>query len=215
MVTENGESDALLTRSLISSTGLSGPFILSSLLSRMNPPQPLLPMYYANGSYAAYLGPGASDVRHLIYPVPEVGPKAYGFSSLGTHLTLDLSGSIRFGPDIECIAPPGEDEFTEDEGAIDFRTSHLVAIGSTDTLYVRGYKVLSPKHRAGGIATDYCGIRPKLASSGHGFQDFQIRMDWSCGSRKGGRMISLLGIESPGLTSSLAIAKMVVEETIQ
>ena len=51
MVTENGEPDALLTRTLINSTGLSGPFILNSFLSRMNPPQPPLPMYYVKGSH--------------------------------------------------------------------------------------------------------------------------------------------------------------------
>ena len=50
VVTENGEPDALLAHNLINSTGLSGPFILNSFLSRMNPPQPLLPMYYAKGS---------------------------------------------------------------------------------------------------------------------------------------------------------------------
>jgi 2-hydroxyglutarate dehydrogenase len=66
-----------------------------------------------------------------------------------------------------------------------------------------------------GLRPDYCGIRPKLAPPGHGFQDFQIRTDWLCGDRKGGRMISLLGIESPGLTSSLAIAEMVAEELMQ
>ena len=215
MVTENGEPDTLLTRTLINSTGLSGPFILNSFLSRINPPQPLLPMYYAKGSYASYLGPGTSNVRHLIYPVPDVGPKAYGFSSLGTHLTLDLSGNIRFGPDIEWIAPPGEDEFTEDEDAIDFWTSHLVASEAKIPSMYEDVRSYLPNIAPEGLRPDYCGIRPKLAPSSHGFQDFQIRTDWSCGDRKDGRMISLLGIESPGLTSSLAIAEMVVEEFMQ
>ena len=84
----------------------------------MNPLQPLLPMYRAKVSYASYLGPGASNVRHCIYPVPEVGPKAYGFAELGTHLTLDLSGNIRYGSDIEWIAPTGRAD--SDEGAIGF-----------------------------------------------------------------------------------------------
>ncbi len=164
----------------------------------MNPSQPLLPMYYAKASYASYLGPGASNVRHLIYPVPDVGPKAHGFAGLGTHLTLDLSGNIRFGPDIEWIAPPGEGEFTEDEGAVDFWASHLVASEAQISMYedVRSYL---PNITPEGLRPDYCGIRPKLAPLGHGFQDFQIRTDWSCGGKKGGRMISLLGIESPGL----------------
>jgi len=127
VVTRNGEPDALLAHSLINSTGVSGPFILNSFLRRMNPPQPLLPMYYAKGPYAPYHGPGVSNVSHLIYPVPDVGAKAHGFAGLGTHLTLEISGNIRFGPDIEWIAPPSEREFTEDESAVDFWASRLVA----------------------------------------------------------------------------------------
>ena len=67
MVIENGEPDALLTRTLINSTSLSGPFILNSFLSRTNPPQLLLSIHCAKGPYAPYLGPGAPNVRHLIY----------------------------------------------------------------------------------------------------------------------------------------------------
>jgi len=215
MVTENGEPDTLLTHTLINSIGLSGPFILNSILSRMNPPQPLLPIYYAKGSYASYLGPGISNVRHLIYPVPDVGTKAHGFATLGTHLTLDLSGNIRFGPDIEWIAPPGEGELTEDEGAVDFWASHLVPSEARMPLVYEDVRSYLPNIALEGLRPDYCGIRPKLAPPGHGFQDFQIRTDWLCEDRKGGRMISLLGIESPGLTSSLAIAEMVVEKFMQ
>ena len=215
VVTENGEPDALVTRTLINSTGLSGPFILNSFLSRMNPPQPLLPMYYAKGSYASYLGPGVSNVRHLIYPVPDVGTNAHGFAGLGTHLTLDLSGNIRFGPDIKWIAPPGEGEFTEDEGAVDFWASHLVPSEAQIPLVYEDVRSYLPNITLEGLRPDYCGMRPKLAPPGHGFHDFQIRTDRLCGDRKGGKMISLLGIESPGLTSSLAIAEMVAEELMQ
>ena len=208
MVTESGEPGALLTRSLINSTGLSGPFILNSFLSRQNPPQPLLPMYYAKGSYSSYHGPSVSNVRHLRYPVPAVGTEAHGFASLGTHLTLDLSGHIRFGLDIEWIAPPGEGEFAEDESAVDFWISRL---GASETQIPSVYDAVRsylPNIAREGLRPDYCGIRPKLAPPGTGFQDFQIRTDWSCGDRRGWRMVSLLGIESPGLTSSLAIAEM-------
>ena len=215
MVTENGEPDALLTRTLINSTGLSGPFILNSFLSRTNPPQPLLPMYYAKGSYASYHGPGVSNIRHLIYPVPEVGTNVHGFEGLGTHLTLDLSGNIRFGPDIEWIAPPGEGEFMEDEAAVDFWASYLVASEAHISSMYEAVRSYLPNITLAGLRPDYCGIRPKLAPPGTGFQDFQIRTDWSCGDKRGGRMVSLLGIESPGLTSSLAIAEMVAEEFMQ
>jgi 2-hydroxyglutarate dehydrogenase len=215
MVTENGEPDTILTRTLINSTGLSGPFILNSFLSRLDPPQPLLPMYYAKGSYASYHGPGVSNVRHLIYPVPDIGTKSHGFVGLGTHLTLDLSGTIRFGPDIEWIAPPGEGEFIEDESAVDFWGSHLVASDAQIPSMYEAVRSYLPNIALEGLRPDYCGIRPKLASPEAGFQDFQIRTDWSDGDRRGGRMISLLGIESPGLTSSLAIAEMIAEEFVQ
>ena len=82
-----------------------------------------------------------------------VGTNAHGFAGLGTHLTLDLLGNIRFGPDIKWIAPPGEGEFTEDEGAVDFLGLTSRTFGSTDAPSVRGCKVLSPEHRAGGVAT--------------------------------------------------------------
>ena len=49
-----------------------------------------------------------------------------------------------------------------------------------------------------GLGPDYCGIRPKPVPSTHGFHDFRVRMEWSCGDKKDGRMISLLGIESRG-----------------
>ena len=215
MATKNGEPDALFTRTLINSTGLSGPFILNSFLSCLNPPQPLLPIYYAKGSYASYHGPGVSNVRHLIYPVPDVGTEGHGFTTLGTHLTLDLSGNIRFGPDIEWLAPPGEGEFTEDEGVVDFWASHLAASEERMPSMYEAVKSYLPNIALEGLRPDYCGIRPKLAPPGAGFQDFQLRTDWSGGYRRGGRMITLLGIESPGLTSSLAIAEMVAEEFIQ
>ena len=75
MVTESGEPDAVLAHSLINSTGLSAPFILDSFLNCMNRPRPLLPLYYAKGSYASYHSPGVSTVRHLIYPVPALASK--------------------------------------------------------------------------------------------------------------------------------------------
>jgi len=76
-----------------------------------------------------------------------------------------------------------------------------------------GVRLHPPNIAPEGLRPDYCGIRPKLASPAHGSQDFQIRtyvlMMWG---QKGGRVISLLGIKSPGLTSPLAIDETVAEE---
>jgi len=169
VVTENGEPDALLAHSLINSTGLSGPFILNSFLSCMNPPQPLLPMYYAKGSYAPYHGAGVSNVSHLISSVPDVGAKAHGFAGLEIYLTLEISGNIRFGPDIEWIAPPSEPEFTEDESAVDFWASRLVSSDAQIPSMYEAVKSYLPIIVLEGLLPDYCGIRPKLAPPGAGF----------------------------------------------
>jgi L-2-hydroxyglutarate oxidase LhgO len=105
-------TDTLLARTLINSSGLSAHLILNSLL----PLSQRIPMYYARGSYASYRGPGASSVSHLIYPSPfpasppsQTGAtQAHAFQSLGTHLTLDLEGNIKFGPDLQWISPSRE-----------------------------------------------------------------------------------------------------------
>ena len=143
----------------------------------MNPPQPLLPMYFATGSNASYLGPGASNVWHLMYRVPDVDPKAHSFEGLGTHPTPTLSENARFEPDIDSIAPPGEGEFTEVEGAIDFWASHLAASEAQVPSLYEGVSSYHPNVALEGLRPDYCFIRPKVAPSGHEFQDFQICMD--------------------------------------
>jgi len=224
-------SDALLARTVINSSGLNGTLVLNSLLAQKG----RIPMYYARGSYAAYNGPGVANVRRLIYPCAETGNKdLHSFQSLGTHLTLDLNGNVRFGPNIEWISPDisadsysqtewsgeHEDIFTLDAGVVDFWKQYLIPNElQLPAMYeaVRDYLpgVVHDKFRA-----DYVGIRPKLVPPWAGFQDFVFRQDSSLDflrsakepirTHPNGEMISLLGIESPGLTSSLAIAEKVV-----
>lgn len=204
------EGDAFLAKTLINASGLSANLILNSLL----PEASRIPMYFARGTYAAYSGPGASNVKHLIYPCPETGPTKHGFQSLGTHLTLDLQGKVRFGPDLEWISPPsdsGELDLDLDESHTDFWTNHLVPEESRmAAMYHAVTKYLSGVQEEG-FRPDYVGIRPKLVVSG--FQDFVFRKDYADGVGDG-LMVSLMGIESPGLTSSLAIAEHVVEDVI-
>ena len=202
------EGDALLAKTLINASGLSANLVLNSLL----PESSRIPMYFARGSYAAYSGPGISNVRHLIYPCPETGPNKHAFQSLGTHLTLDLQGRVRFGPDLEWISPPTDAaDFCTDEENVDFWTQHLVPSESRLEEMHRAVAQYLPGVALEGLRADYVGVRPKLVVSG--FQDFVIRKDYADG-RDGGLMVSLLGIESPGLTSSLAIAEHVVEDVI-
>ncbi|KAG6850154.1 hypothetical protein H0H93_000281 [Arthromyces matolae] len=211
---DSQDGDAMLARTVINASGLSSTLVLNSIL----PMSERMPMYYARGSYASYHSTDTHKISHLIYPCPELGGRGdHGFQSLGTHLTLDLQGKVRFGPDIEWIEPPSE----EDSDDADFWARNLIPDESRITKmhdavarYLHGVKLE-------GMRPDYCGIRPKLVPPHGGFQDFVFRIDYSTGEEKkvapggAGTMISLLGIESPGLTSSLAIAEHVVEDLLK
>ncbi|KAI0352884.1 NAD dehydrogenase [Trametes cingulata] len=202
MVTgDAGEGDALLARTVINCAGLSAPLILNAIL----PESKRIPMFFARGSYASYRGPGVSHVSHLIYPCPAVGKDSHAFHSLGTHLTLDLQGKIRFGPDLDWLNPP------EDHEDPDFWQKHLIPDDSRLALMYEAVKEYLPGVSQDGFQPDYCGVRPKLVGPGAGFQDFVFRRD-KANAQGQGEMISLLGIESPGLTSSLAIAEYVVDD---
>ncbi|KAF9517277.1 hypothetical protein BS47DRAFT_1340032 [Hydnum rufescens UP504] len=186
-------TDAVHVRTLINSSGLSANLILNSIF-----PERRVGMYFARGMYVGYSGKaGVSRVRRLIYPVPDEGK--HGFPSLGTHLTMDLGNQIRFGPDLDWLpAEAGEEGRWERWVEPRMTEERLDAMYESITTYLAGVE----KAR---LRPDYVGIRPKLVGPKGGFQDFVIRVD-----REGaGRMVSLLGIESPGLTSCLALAETV------
>lgn len=137
--------------------------------------------HWAKGSYFAFHG--GKPFNHLVYPMPSE-------AGLGVHATLDLSGAVRFGPDVEWVAEPSYD----------------VDAQRADAFYaaIRQYW---PDIPAGSLQPAYAGIRPKLAGAGATTAaDFLIE-DHSAHCMPG--LINLLGIESPGLTSSLAIAEYV------
>jgi len=208
-----GENYAILARNLINASGLSSPTVLNSIL----PNEKRIPIFYARGSYASYHGPGVSSISHLVYPCPQTGPSIHAFESLGTHLTLDLQGKIRFGPDIEWIdAPESEINGTEDD--IEYWTRKLTPDETRLPDMHQAVTTYLPEVTLEGLQADYVGIRPKLIPPGGGFQDFLFRTDFpSEDARRNGKnpMISLLGIESPGLTSSLAIAERIVEDMLK
>ena len=135
----------------------------------------------AKGNYFGFSGRPAFS--HLIYPAPVEG-------GLGTHVTLDLSGRMRFGPDVEWIETEHYD--------VDPRRA--------DSFYasVRTYWPALPDNS---LVPDYCGIRPKLTAKGEPAADFLI--DGPAGHGLP-RLVHLFGIESPGLTSALSIAADVV-----
>ena len=120
---------------------------------------------------------------HLIYPVPER-------DGLGTHLTLDLAGRGRFGPDTEWI-----------EG-IDYSLDARRGDG-----FYAAIRRYWPELPDGALAPDYTGIRPKLFPAGGPATDFLIEGEAAHGIPG---LVNLFGIESPGLTASLAIAEEVL-----
>jgi len=137
--------------------------------------------FLAKGSYFS-LG-GRAPFRRLIYPLPEDG-------GLGIHLTLDLAGAARFGPDVEWV---NEEDYAVDPArAPRFETA------------VRRYWPTLP---AGALAPAYAGIRPKICGPGEPAADFRID-DARVHGVPG--LVNLFGIESPGLTASLALASEVV-----
>ncbi|CEG35927.1 fad-dependent oxidoreductase [Plasmopara halstedii] len=144
--------------------------------------KPTLPDLFAKGTYLK-LRETNRPFTHLIYPIPEVG-------GLGVHATIDLTGNVRFGPDVEWI------------NEIEYRPNPLKADKFADR--IRDYW---PDIHADMLNADYCGIRPKIAIDGKILEDFYIADKYT--HRIPG-LVHLCGIESPGLTASLAIADTVV-----
>ncbi len=144
------------------------------------PPETVPPLHYAKGNYF-YLGVRA-PFRRLIYPAP-------GAASLGLHYTRDLGGQGRFGPDVEWV------------GAIDYQVNPDRA----ESFYaaIRRYWPALPDDS---LNPGYSGVRPKLQAPGEPAADFVFQ---GPGTHGVGGLINLFGIESPGLTASLAIAEAV------
>ncbi|HEU0204462.1 MAG TPA: NAD(P)/FAD-dependent oxidoreductase [Burkholderiaceae bacterium] len=154
------------------------------------PAQTVPPAFFAKGNY--YTLGGRSPFTRLVYPLPEPG-------GLGVHVTLDLGGQIRFGPDVEWLDgdPQGAD------GEFDYTVDPRRA----DRFYaaIRKYWPGLPD---AALRPGYAGIRPKIERPGGSTTDFLVQ-----GPRAHGvpGLVHLYGIESPGITASLALAEHVVE----
>jgi L-2-hydroxyglutarate oxidase LhgO len=179
------EVTKLKTGIVINAAGLSAVRVAASLAGF--PTTQLPSAFYAKGNYYALAG--RAPFSRLIYPLPEPG-------GLGVHLTLDLGGQARFGPDVEWLTTP--------TGELDYR----VAPQRADAFYaeVRHYWPGLPD---GALAPAYSGIRPKISGPNDPAADFLIQGPETHGIAG---LINLFGIESPGLTSSLAIAELVAKK---
>jgi L-2-hydroxyglutarate oxidase LhgO len=137
--------------------------------------------FFAKGNYFSLAA--RCPFTRLIYPVPEK-------AGLGVHLTLDLAGQAKFGPDVQWV--PGPDDLRVDP-----------ARGEAFYAQIRKYW---PGLADGALLPAYAGIRPKLQAPGEDPRDFMLQGPADHGVSG---LVNLFGVESPGLTSSLAIADQV------
>ena len=175
------DGTVLRTGLLVNSAGLQASELAASF-SGLAPD--LVPQTrFAKGNY--FLLQGRAPFSRLIYPMPQAG-------GLGVHLTLDLAGQARFGPDVQWV---------------DRADDWLVDPARGDAFYaeVRRYWPGLPD---GALQPGYAGIRPKLNAPHEGARDFMIQGPAEHGVPG---LVNLFGIESPGLTSALAIAQHVVQ----
>ena len=174
-------SEPIQTRILVNGAGLRAPSVAKAVegyRAELAPKE-----LYAKGNY--YTLTGKNPFKRLVYPVPEPG-------GLGVHVTLDMAGQARFGPDVEWVEKIGYE--------VDPRRAERFYAA------IRRYWPGLPD---GALAPGYSGIRPKTAGPGEPAPDFEVQ-----GPRKHGvpGLVHLFGIESPGLTASLALAAMVLDE---
>jgi L-2-hydroxyglutarate oxidase LhgO len=173
-----GERQLIACRWLVNSAGLGA----IDLLRRIDgyPAEMLRTAYYAKGNY--FVCHGARPFKHLVYPMPND-------AGLGVHATLDLDGTIRFGPDVEWVE----------------RVDYRVDPRRGENFYeaIREYW---PGLRDDALQPGYAGIRPKLVGACAKASDFVVEGQPEHGVPG---LINLLGIESPGLTASLALAEHV------
>lgn len=169
----------LLARTVVNAAGLYAPMVAACIKGL--PRERVPTAYFAKGHYFKLAGVRA-PFRRLVYPVPEQ-------AGLGVHATLDLGGQVRFGPDVEWVDRPSYD------------VDPSRAAGFYDA--IRRYWPGLPD---GALQPDYAGVRPKIAGPGEPAADFVLE-----GPRRHGcpGLVNLFGIESPGLTASLALGDTV------
>jgi L-2-hydroxyglutarate oxidase LhgO len=169
---------------LVNATGLHAQ-ALARRIDGLDPAH-IPPSWFAKGNYYALAG--RSPFTHLVYPVPEPG-------GLGVHLTLDLAGQARFGPDVEWLAADSPE-------AIDYAVDP-----ARSAAFYAAIRRYWPGLKDGSLAPAYSGVRPKLQGPGEPARDFMLQGPEAHGVAG---LMNLFGIESPGLTASLAIAAEVV-----
>jgi L-2-hydroxyglutarate oxidase LhgO len=172
------DPDRFHFRTVINSAGFSAPAVARTFHGL--DPKTIPQAYFAKGHYFTLSGP--APFRRLVYPVPVRG-------GLGIHVTLDLEGNVRFGPDVTWVEQPN---YRFEESRAEF--------------FYPAIRRYFPALRDGALSPGFVGLRPKLGPADSGFIDFVLQ-----GSDVHGvtGLLNLYGIESPGLTASLALAEEV------
>ena len=178
LTTQDGTE--LACRVLVNAAGLNAVALARGMdgLEHRQLPQVLPQAYFAKGNYFTLAG--KAPFSRLIYPVPEA-------AGLGVHLTLDLGGQAKFGPDVQWVDDPTDLQVDPRRG---------------DAFYAEVRKYW-PALADGALQPGYAGMRPKISAPHEAAADFMIQGPAEHGVHG---LVNLLGIESPGLTSSLAIA---------
>ncbi|KAL9427945.1 hypothetical protein AB3S75_030016 [Citrus x aurantiifolia] len=186
----------LIPKLVVNSAGLSAPALAKRFIGLDNVFIP--PAYYARGCYFSLANSKVAPFKHLIYPIPEDG-------GLGVHVTLDLDGQIKFGPDVEWI------DGIDDTLSFLNRFDYSVNANRAERFYpeIRKYY---PDLQDGSLQPSYAGIRPKLSGPRQSPIDFVIQGEDTHGVPG---LVNLFGIESPGLTSSMAIAEYVAAKFLR
>lgn len=174
------DGERITCRELINSAGLHAQ-ALSRKIDGI-PPASIPPTFYSKGCYFSLKG--KAPFSRLIYPLPSE-------EGLGVHLTLDLAGAARFGPDTSWV------------DSINYSTDSA----DVEDFY-KSIKLYYPKVCIQDLSPDYAGIRPKIVGPGAAAADFEIQSEGTHGIKG---FVGLYGIESPGLTCSMAIAEVVLQ----
>jgi L-2-hydroxyglutarate oxidase LhgO len=179
LVAEDGT--ALRCNTVVNAAGLNAPELAKRFKGL--PAAAIPKAYFAKGNY--FTLSGRAPFTRLIYPVPEPG-------GLGVHLTLDLGGQAKFGPDVQWVESAGD----------------LVVDPARGEGFYAEVRKYWPALPDGGLIPGYAGVRPKISGPDEPARDFMIDGPESHGVKG---LVNLFGIESPGLTSSLAIGRHVAD----
>ncbi len=181
MVLQMADGTELMASVVVNATGLTAPWLAKAIQGL--PAEHVPTAYFAKGNY--FTLSGRSPFSRLIYPVPEA-------AGLGVHLTIDLGGQAKFGPDVEWVDSPED----------------LVVNPARGDAFYAEVRKYWPALQDGSLIPGYAGIRPKINAPHEAARDFELQGPQTHGVPG---LVNLFGIESPGLTSSLAIGAAVVE----